>query len=86
MYLIDSGKPKMAASANKTGTTPPILNRIGQPCCGTNAARGEAGNRAAERNQADGDDRQRRAQVARRGFGIDGHDVRDDAADARARR
>ena len=43
---------------------------------------GEAGQRAAERHQADGDDRQRGAQIARRRFGVDGDEVRDDAADA----
>ncbi len=38
MNLIDSGNVTMAASANTTGTMPPISNRICQPYCGTSAA------------------------------------------------
>ena len=44
----------------------------------------EAGQRAAHRHAADGDDRQRRAQPARRRFGVDRNEVGNDAADAEA--
>ena len=47
--------------------------------------RDEARDGAAERHAADGEDRQRGAHLARRGFGIDGDRVGDDAADAEAR-
>ena len=67
------------------GTMPPIRNRICQPCVGTKRRGDEARNGAADRHAADRDDRQRGAQLARRGFGVDGDDVRDDAADAEAR-
>ena len=38
MYLSDSGNPIIAAAATTSGTTPPIVNRIGQPYCGTRKA------------------------------------------------
>jgi len=44
----------------------------------------EAGNRTADRYAANRDNRKGRTQFARGGFGIQGHDVGDNAADAKA--
>jgi hypothetical protein len=55
---------------------PAILRHQG---CGHNA-----GDRAADRHEADRDQRQGRAQLPRRGFGVDGNDVGNNAADADA--
>ena len=38
MYLIDSGRPNIAAMAMTIGPMPPIRNRICQPYCGTRVA------------------------------------------------
>ena len=74
----------MAASANTTGTMPPISNRIGQPYCGTSAAAAKPASAPPSGTRPTA----MIASVARRlrgaEFGIDGDEVRNDAADAEA--
>jgi hypothetical protein len=54
------------------------LPAVSRHQCGT----GEAGQRTAHRYRADGDDRERGTQIARRRFGIDRDHIGNDAADA----
>ncbi len=43
-YLINSGNPSQQMSATTSGPTPPIMNRICQPCVGTRSAATGPGN------------------------------------------
>ena len=63
-------------AANFEQDLPAILRHQGRA--------GEAGQRAAERDHAGGDDRERGAQIARCGFRIDRDNIGNDAADAEA--
>ena len=84
MNLTDSGKVNSPSTASTIGTMPPMVNRICQPCVGTKVAATTPGMAPPSRHKTDTDQRERRAVFARRGFGIDRDNVRNDAADAEA--
>ena len=74
----------IAAIAKTMGTMPPMWNRICQPYCGTNAALAKPGSAPPIGTRPTA----MMASVARRlrgaEFGVDGDDIRNDAADAEA--
>src|SRR5215467_32608 len=81
MNLIDSGRPKIAASANTTGATPPDIKQHLPAVPRHQRRAGEAGERAADRHHAGRDDGERGAPVARRRFGVNGYHTGNNSAD-----
>src|SRR5262249_46463210 len=80
MNLIDSGRPKIAASANTCGPTDIKQHLPAVPR--HQRGGGDAGGRAADRHQAGRDDGERGAPVARRRFGVNGYHIGNNSADA----
>ena len=67
------------------GTMPPIMKQDLPAILRHERGGHETRNGAAERYTSNRDNRKRGAQFARRGFGIDGDDIGNNAADAKAR-